>query len=239
MTYTPAQLADLAAANGFSTTPDASGYSPAQTMGAIAYAESGGDPNAIANEPNGTQSFGLTQINSVHPGASSAYGDPNAAFQQAYTVSNGGSNFSPWTTYSGAGLSSGPTYSQYLPQTASSDTVANSPLAFTSAPETSTSASPSDANCSVFGSLFGSCTPVTSGGNPAVYAAQATQSVPTAITNAANSLSGTVASQVKTALTGAENYLGRGFVMLLAIVLAGIAVWWMMGKPVPPIPVPV
>lgn len=98
---------------------------------------------------------------------------------------------------------------------------------------------PADANCSVFGSLFGSCTPVTSGGNPAVYAAQATQSVPTAITNAANSLSGTVASQVSTGLTAAENYLGRGFVMLLAIVLAGIAVWWMMGKPVPPIPVPV
>jgi Lysozyme like domain len=221
VSYTPAQLTDLAAANGFSTVPDSSGYSPAQTMGAIAYAESTGNPNAINNEPNGTTSYGLTQINSSHPGAADAL-DPNAAFQQAYTISKGGTNFGPWSTYSGAGLSA-PTYSQYLPETTSSDSVTNA----------AGSASPNDSNCSVFGSFFGTCTPVTSGGNPSVLSAQATSSIPTAITDGLDAVGGTIAGQVKTVLTAAENYAGRGVVMILAIVLVAAALWRMMGKPVP------
>jgi Lysozyme like domain len=79
----------------------------ASTISAIALAESGGNPDAVNyNDPHGG-SFGLTQINGVHPGAIGAL-DPQTAFNLAYQVSNGGTDFSPWSTYnSGA-------YQKYL-----------------------------------------------------------------------------------------------------------------------------
>lgn len=81
----------------------------ADTITAIALAESQGNTNAIAYNDGGTgyNSYGLTQILGIHPGASNAL-DPQQALNQAYTISNGGTNFSPWSTYqSGA-------YQQYL-----------------------------------------------------------------------------------------------------------------------------
>jgi Lysozyme like domain len=83
------------------------GFSPdkAPTMAAISMAESThlpdgtADPNSYnPNDPDGG-SFGVTQINGVHPGAQSARGNPARAMQLAYQVSNGGTNFRPWTTY--------------------------------------------------------------------------------------------------------------------------------------------
>lgn len=78
----------------------------ADTAAAIALAESGGDPWAVNyNDPGG--SYGLTQINAAAHGSSalSTLGNPLAAFQQAFQISGGGTNFSPWSTYnSGAYL---------------------------------------------------------------------------------------------------------------------------------------
>ncbi len=87
------------------------GFSPdkAPIMAAIAMGESRGNPNAFnPSDPHGG-SFGLTQINGVHPGAQAARGDPGRAMQMAYDISKGGADFSPWSVYkSGA-------YRSYLP----------------------------------------------------------------------------------------------------------------------------
>lgn len=98
----PLSLAELeayAAQAGFSG-------DSAKTIAAIAMAESGGNPNAINyNDPGG--SYGLTQINAAAhgPGALAALGDPLNAFQQAFRISGGGANFTPWSTFnSGAYL---------------------------------------------------------------------------------------------------------------------------------------
>jgi hypothetical protein len=71
----------------------------ANTISAIALAESGGNPNATNVNTNGSTDYGVTQINSIHPGASGAYGDPQQAMNLAYGVSGGGTNFTPWVTY--------------------------------------------------------------------------------------------------------------------------------------------
>jgi hypothetical protein len=65
---------------------------------AIAMAESGGNPNAIGD--NGT-SFGLWQIHlPAHPDISQADAtNPLTAAQAAFRISNGGTNFRPWSTY--------------------------------------------------------------------------------------------------------------------------------------------
>lgn len=69
-------------------------------------AESGGDPFAINfADPGG--SYGLTQINAAAngPTATDTLGNPTEAFTQMFNLSNGGTNFSPWSTFnSGAYL---------------------------------------------------------------------------------------------------------------------------------------
>lgn len=99
MPYTFDQLVGFAQGAGFQG-------SSANTIAAIALAESGGDPNAINySDPGG--SYGLTQINgAAHgPTAVNTLGNPQEAFAQAFAISNGGSSFTPWSTYnSGAYL---------------------------------------------------------------------------------------------------------------------------------------
>lgn len=85
----------------------------ARTMAGIAMAESGGNPlNVNTNyrtDPGG--SYGLTQINAkAHPTMMNpdVY-DARANLRYAYEISNGGRNFTPWTTYrTGA-------FQQYVP----------------------------------------------------------------------------------------------------------------------------
>ncbi len=105
----PSQIAQLAANAGFT----GAGLS---TITAISLAESGGNPGAINyNDPGG--SYGLTQINAAAHGSSFAQAalDPQTALNEAFAVSGGGTNFSPWSTYnSGA-------YLDYMQQ-AQSDT---------------------------------------------------------------------------------------------------------------------
>lgn len=73
---------------------------------AIAMAESGGNTAATNNDSNGTVDRGLWQINSVH-GSQSTY-DVMGNARAAIAISNNGSNWSPWTTYTNGA------YQQYL-----------------------------------------------------------------------------------------------------------------------------
>jgi len=87
---------------------------------AIGMAESGGNPGNIAVNDGGKgyNSYGVMQINGSHPNAQAAL-DPREGFKQAYTISNGGTDFSPWSTYNKG------TYKQYLtPPSTSSAPVA-------------------------------------------------------------------------------------------------------------------
>lgn len=70
----------------------------APTAAAIAMAESGGNSQATDNDSNGSVDRGLWQINSVH-GAQSTY-DVMGNARAAVAISNNGSNWSPWVTYS-------------------------------------------------------------------------------------------------------------------------------------------
>lgn len=91
--YTLAQLVDFAKGAGFQG-------DEAKTIAAIAYAESSGNPYAInPNDPGG--SYGLTQINAAAhgPTAIRTLGDPLEAFRQAFRISGGGKNFTPWSTF--------------------------------------------------------------------------------------------------------------------------------------------
>src|SRR5215472_1383913 len=65
---------------------------------AIAMAESGGNTTATDNDSNGSVDRGLWQIISIH-GALSTY-DVMGNARAAVSISNNGTNWSPWVTYS-------------------------------------------------------------------------------------------------------------------------------------------
>lgn len=94
---TPKQLYELARAQGFAV-------QDAITVAAIALAESGGNPNAVSrpnSDPMHSLDRGLLQINSYWHSEvpdSCAY-DPVCAMQAAFRISQGGKNFSPWSTF--------------------------------------------------------------------------------------------------------------------------------------------
>jgi lysozyme-like protein len=93
-----AQLRSLAASTGF---PDP------DLAAAVAMAESKGNPSAtaIVTDPapgNGPErSFGLWQINTLaHPSYNEeALLDANYNAQAAFAISQGGTNWTPWSTY--------------------------------------------------------------------------------------------------------------------------------------------
>lgn len=97
-TLTDAQIASYAAGAGFKGTAQ-------QIAIAVALAESGGNPNATNQNKAGALVVsidrGLWQINNVYHNEVSdqcAFSPPCAA-GSAYRISNGGSNWTPWTTY--------------------------------------------------------------------------------------------------------------------------------------------
>lgn len=101
MKFSLAQLQQLAVNAGF---PDPS------MAASVAYAESGGDTCAqgdppgtyLCTSPNGTStSFGLWQIHqTVHPEYDPAsLLDPEYNARAALAISQGGSNWQPWTTF--------------------------------------------------------------------------------------------------------------------------------------------
>lgn len=79
---------------------EAAGCSPAdaQIAAAIALAESGGNPNARALTPK-EDSRGFWQINTfAHQGYGNLY-DPSTNASAMYAISNGCTNWRPWTTF--------------------------------------------------------------------------------------------------------------------------------------------
>lgn len=68
---------------------------------AIALAESGGRVGATHSNTDGSVDRGLWQINSVHSeyNASQLLTNPAYNAKAAYNISNGGTNWYPWTTY--------------------------------------------------------------------------------------------------------------------------------------------
>jgi hypothetical protein len=95
--------------------------SAAQTMYAIVMAESGANTTAHNNK-RPDDSYGLAQVNmidSLGPQRMQQFGlksatdlfDPLTNLKVAYALSNGGTNFSPWTTYTSG------KYQQYMGQT--------------------------------------------------------------------------------------------------------------------------
>lgn len=93
MAYTLAQLVAFAEGAGFQG-------DQAKTIAAISFAESSGNPYAINySDPGG--SYGLTQVNAAAHGAGAVntLGNPQEAFAQAFSISNGGTNFTPWSTF--------------------------------------------------------------------------------------------------------------------------------------------
>lgn len=89
---TPQQIANQAAQAGFSG-------QGLVNITAIVEAESSGNPSAINRNTNGSTDYGLAQINSVHGVSQAAMFDPAQNLAEAYKLSAGGTNFSPWTTF--------------------------------------------------------------------------------------------------------------------------------------------
>ena len=92
-------------------------------MTAIVMAESGGNPSAVGDKNNpgpGASSVGLAQINFL-PSRDSGNAnrdpkanlDPLTNLKAAYKISNGGTNFKPWATYTTT--DPGRSYKQFMP----------------------------------------------------------------------------------------------------------------------------
>lgn len=64
---------------------------------AVAMAESGGNPDAVNKNTNGSIDRGLWQINSIHGSLSKM--DPLANARAAVKISKGGSNWQPWVAF--------------------------------------------------------------------------------------------------------------------------------------------
>lgn len=93
-TLSPKQIGEYMILAGFQTTESA------LTTGiAIALAESGGNIKATHKNANGSTDYGVWQINSVHGYDPQKLLTPAGNAAAAYTVSNKGTNWSPWTTY--------------------------------------------------------------------------------------------------------------------------------------------
>jgi hypothetical protein len=116
VTYGPAQPAlSIPTLYGMALNAGFTGQS-AVTITAIAQAESAGIPNAWnpgKTLPGGgttENSFGVLQFNANAWGAQTAQAalDPQTAFNQAYSASNGGANFSTWGAYTNG------SYQQYV-----------------------------------------------------------------------------------------------------------------------------
>ncbi len=122
MNLTASQIAAIAKSSGFQT-PQA-----IATITAISLAESGGNTSSINTGytlPTGAQSensVGLAQINTLaHPNYSaSALTNPFTNLAAALNISGGGTNFTPWTTYTNGA------YQKYLPQATQAAVMATS-----------------------------------------------------------------------------------------------------------------
>lgn len=246
MAYTFAELQQLAANAGFTGNAQ-------NTAAAIALAESSGNPNAVVFNDGGKgfNSYGLMQINAVNdnavPGGAAAATDPQTAMNDAFILSQGGTNFSPWSTYnSGAYQNFLPSGAQAVASSGDSGMTFSWPGSNTVSPATSGSGSAttsgSGATATSGSSAIGSggllnniiqgFASVGTGGSIG-YSAQPTTSIPTAVTSGFNALANQLGATTSGFMSSIENSLGRGFVMVLAIVVAAIGLWMLAGRPTP------
>lgn len=104
----PTQIEQYASQAGFGNTlVPGTNYTALEVITAIALAESGGNTQAVnTNDPYGG-SYGILQINGAHLTdfystgtiSKAAALNPSTAFQYAYMLSDHGTNFQPWGTY--------------------------------------------------------------------------------------------------------------------------------------------
>lgn len=114
------QARQYAAAAGFTGTA-------LDTIVAIAQAESGLNTLAVNPRDPAGGSFGIVQINGVHFGGSFTQAqafDPAAAFRFAYTLSDGGTNFSAWSTYTSGAYKTTAAWKQSESATSTAQTAA-------------------------------------------------------------------------------------------------------------------
>lgn len=123
---TIAQAQAYASQAGFSSSKISSGinagYSPQQIIVAIAQAESGLNTTSVNTQDPYHGSFGILQINGSHLKDFYATGtttkacalQPLCAFQYAFQLSQHGSNFFDWGSYSTDGVHNNGPYKQYL-----------------------------------------------------------------------------------------------------------------------------
>ena len=231
--YNYAQLKQLALNAGFTG-------SSADTAAAIALAESGGNSNNVntnyATDPGG--SYGLMQINAHYN--PSYFNDPNNNIYDpqynmnvAYQLSNGGTNFSPWSTYKQG------TYASYLqPGTAADPNLASAgdggititaPSDFN--PSGAPTNSPTDpANLSNAGA--GSSSGLPGGtGTPVSVGLQ-----PSTVSDIGSWIQAPITAFEKWAggqFLAAQNWFVRGLLIVLAIGIILVALWHVAGKPNP------
>lgn len=106
----------------------------ANLASAIALAESAGKEKATDNNTNGTTDRGYWQINSIH-GNLSTY-EPLGNAKAAVTISHGGTDFTPWVTYTTGA------YKQYLGQGGTSSASTQTPSTTSTNETTPTSGNP-------------------------------------------------------------------------------------------------
>lgn len=102
------QIAQVAVNNGFPTT-DSNNFA---VCIAIAKAESSGRTDAVNHNTDGSTDKGLWQINSVHDDMMSGQDrfDPNVNARLMMLISNNGSNWQPWSTYTNGA------YQNFIPE---------------------------------------------------------------------------------------------------------------------------
>ena len=179
---------------------------------AIVLAESGGDPNAHCQgcSPQAPleDSRGLAQIN-VGPGGNTQYSswnlyDPLSNLSAAWSVSSGGTNFNPWTTFTGG------KYLQYLPR-AEAAAAQVSPLATSLGSTTSPVATTAQGAASTVSGLASGLSTAASD------AAKGVSSIPTAI----GQLSTTIAAAIDSAHNLAAFFQMPHLWIRLAMIVGG------------------
>lgn len=237
-------------------------YWTASGLQQIAQTESSGDPTAVnpASGASGLYGFLNSTWQSMalkagvditqYPTAASAPASVQTQVAQITPISN-------WTcsgcNSAAAGIAANPINVSQIPGIGDTGATAsdnggitfNAPSDFNDPGAGSPGASGSNLVSGGGASLTGSS--VTSGGSGGLlsggilgtgsgdigYSAQPTTSVPTAVTSGFNALANQLGATTSGFMSGIENWLGRGFVMLLAIVVAGVGLWMLAGRPTP------
>lgn len=229
--YTTSQLYQFANNAGFTG-------AAADTAVAIAKAESAGGAGSTNVNTNGTIDRGLLQINSSHGYGTSSF-DPQTSFNQGFSISKGGTDFSPWSTYNSGAfqsfLNTDTGVGTGTDTTSNTVTDSSGTTSFTVANPSGTDISGTGINDPGTAAGTGLFTGSLAGlfFNPGYTATQSASTVPQAIVNASTAqdkqaqadiaAQGAQAAQTSASWFGSfGDWFQRGGILLLAI-LAGVA----------------